>query len=255
MTEHTSEPKPLTTDDAGRQRDTFPGAALRAQRARELFEEEESSPPTATASASRPTPEDIRAAAQRLGLRSDEYGAHIMVLSPEQAADEVARALAPNEPLADDPDIVYGVFDYAENLVFIPDTRARDLAEVVDAWWHSSTWGELRERLEQKDLATEFLARFGYPDNYPADDEPLTDREKEDNTTDGDWPGWPDAEQLHWMPQDVIDMGYSGISMVSGPCVGFEPVQEEDVVAALGRHGLTCRRDDALVRAAYALSF
>lgn len=55
------------------------------------------------------------------------------------------------------------------------------------------------------------------------------------------------------MPQDVIDMGETGTSMVSGPAVWFEPGQEADVVAALARHGFRCRKNEDLVALASAV--
>jgi len=58
---------------------------------------------------------------------------------------------------------------------------------------------------------------------------------------------------MNWMPQDVIDMGDTGVSMVSGPAVWFQPEQEEDVVAALACHGFRCRPDEALVAMASAV--
>lgn len=54
------------------------------------------------------------------------------------------------------------------------------------------------------------------------------------------------------MPQDVIELGDTGVSMTSGPAVWFEPEQEGDILAALGSHGFRCHRDDALVAMAAA---
>ena len=113
----------------------------------------------------RPGPKDVRAAAERLGVSAKEYGAHLMVLSPAEAAGEVARALAPPNPVPVELDVVYGVTE-DDSLIFIPQSRAKVLAEVVDAWWASETWGELRERLEPMGVAAEFLAPFDYPEAY-----------------------------------------------------------------------------------------
>jgi hypothetical protein len=202
--------------------------------------------------AERPSHEQVRAASNRLGVPADQYAAHLALLSAAEASSELARVLSDNKPEPIDHNVVYGEMTDG-SLVFIPEARARVLAEVCDAWWHSDTWGELRERLEGQGLASEFLAWFDYPDNYPPDDEELTDDQKHQSIGDGDWPAWPGAEQLQWMPQDVIDMGDTGMSMVSGPALWFEPEQADEVVAALNRHGFTCRRDDALVIAAHSL--
>ena len=96
-------------------------------------------------------------------------------------------------------------------------------------------------------------AWFGYPDGYPPDDDELTEDQKQEYTGAGDWPPWPGAEQLQWMPQDVIDLGDNGLSMVSGPAVWFEPDQAGQVLAALTPHGFSCRRDGTLVVAAHSL--
>jgi hypothetical protein len=95
---------------------------------------------------------------------------------------------------------------------------------------------------------------FGYPDDYPPDDEPLTDKQKDEYTADGDWPSWPAAEMLDWVPKDIAQMGDAGVSMVSGPALCFDPAQEQELVAAFRRHGFRCRRDDNLVRSANALT-
>ena len=146
--------------------------------------------------------------------------------------------------------VVYGVLE-DDSLVFIPEARAKVLAEVVDAWWSSGTWGQLRRRLERAGTAAEFLDDFD-PEDYP-DDEEIGEGEKEMATEDGDWPAWPGAEQLRWMPKDVIGLGDAGDSMVSGPAVWFEPKQADDVVVALARHGFVCRRDEAMVAMAAAM--
>ena len=208
--------------------------------------------PPPPASPTCPGPQEVRAAAECLGVNADEYAAHLSVLSPDQAAAEVAAVLGRVDPGTVEGDVVYAETEDG-SLVFVPEARARVLAEVVDAWWASGTWGELRERLERAGVADEFLVPFDYPDGYQADDEEIDEGQKEESTGDGDWPGWPGAEQLNWMPQDVIDMGDTGVSMVSGPAVWFEPDQEARLVAALVQRGFRCRRDDALVGMASAV--
>lgn len=200
---------------------------------------------------SRPQSDQILAAADRLGVDPEQYAAHLKLQSPDEAAEEVARALRRGtEPLAGQA-VVYG--EWFESLVFIPEKRAKDLAEVVDAWWNSSTWGEFRRRVEARGITEEFLYPFEYPEGFPGDNEPLTDHQKEAYTGDGDWPAWPAAEMLDWVPQEIADMGERGVSMVSGAALFFDPEQEQILVAAFDRHGFRCRRDDDLVAAAHAL--
>jgi len=199
-----------------------------------------------------PSPADVEAAAKRLAVDPARYAAHLMLLSDADAGREVARAL---EGLGRDPgdrDLVYG--EHAGGLVFIREPRARQLAAVVDAWWTSSTWGEFRTRVEAHGPADEMLAYFGYPDDYPPDDEPLTDEQKDSYTQDGDWPAWPAAEMLDWVPREIARMGESGVSMASGVALFFELDQAEELVAAFAEHGFWCRRDDDLVEAAHALN-
>ncbi len=147
--------------------------------------------------------------------------------------------------------LVYG--EHAGWLVFIPERRARELATVVDAWQTSSTWGELRTRVEALGLADEVLAYLGYPDDYPPDAEPLTDDEKQGYTREGEWPSWPAAEMLSWVPKEVAELGESGVSMTSGPALFFDPDRSSEIVAAFEKAGFICRRDDDLVWATYAV--
>jgi hypothetical protein len=173
-------------------------------------------------------------------------------LSRDDAAAEVARALRRGTESSLEQDLVFG--EWMDNLVFIPEERAKDLAEVVDAWWSSSTWGEFRHRVEARGVAEEFLAVFDYPEGFPGDNEPLTDEQKDEYTGDGDWPAWPAAEMLDWVPQQIANMGESGVSMVSGAALFFDPAQERDLVAAFEQRGFRCRRDDDLVAATNALT-
>jgi hypothetical protein len=197
-----------------------------------------------------PQPDQVRAAADRLGVDPEQYAAHLKLLSHDEAAEEVARALQRGTKLVDQ-DVVYG--EWSESLVFIPERRAEDLAEVVDAWRSSSTWGEFRHRVEARGIAEEFLYPFEYPEGFPGDNEPLSDDQKDEYTADGDWPAWPAAEMLDWVPQDIAGMGESGVSMVSGAALSFDPEQERALVAAFEQHGFRCRRDDDLVAATHAL--
>lgn len=140
--------------------------------------------------------EDIRAAAERLGVDPAQYAAHTMLLSQVEAHAEMTRALA-GRGQGPAGDVVYSVTE-AGALVFVPLSRAKVLAEVVDAWWSSGTWGEVRERLERAGVAEEFLGRFGYPGGYPDDREELDEAEKEEATGTGrpgsmpnSWSGCP----------------------------------------------------------------
>ena len=83
--------------------------------------------------------EQIRNAANRLGVPADQYAAHLALLSAAEAASEVSRVLADDKPPPVDRNVVYGEMTDG-SLVFIPEARARALAEVCDAWWHSATW-------------------------------------------------------------------------------------------------------------------
>jgi len=199
-----------------------------------------------------PSPSDVEAAAKRLSVDPAQYAAHVMLLSSADARRELARVLESASRDQGDRDLVYG--EHAGGLVFIPEPRARQLAAVVDAWWNSSTRGEFRTRIESYGLADEMLAYFGYLDDYPSDDEPLTDEQKNSYTQDGDWPPWAAAEMLDWVPKEIALLGESGISMTSGPALFFELDQIAELVAAFEEHGFACRRDDVLVQAAHAVS-
>lgn len=199
-----------------------------------------------------PSPADVEDAAKRLRIDPSQYAAHLSLLDDAAAGAEIARVLGPSDAAQPDRSLVYGTAE-SNNLVFIPEQRARDLAEVVDAWWHSATWGEFRRRVEARGLTDTMLAPWE-AEGCPPDDELLTKEQKEWYTGDWDWPSWPAAEMLEWMPSDVLDLGEPGVSMTSGPAVWFEPEQAPVLVAALEERGFACRRDDDLVRGAGAPS-
>jgi hypothetical protein len=84
-------------------------------------------------------PDRVLAAAEQLGVDPGPYAAHIKLLAHDEAEREVSRAMTTDKPQYVDRDIVHG--EQVGYLVFIPEARAKDLAEVVNAWWNAPTWG------------------------------------------------------------------------------------------------------------------
>ena len=177
-------------------------------------------------------------------------------------------------------EIVYGVLEGTQELVFLPIDRARELAILHIALRTSRTWGEFRailpstvyaqvvEHLREND-AVDFATyaaeegegmskarvRRDYQalpvgERLPQSKDPFNPEEIW-GLSDGDWPGWPAQEMLEWMPSPVQQaFGTVEASVINGPYLAPDASQEDALVAALQTEGYCCRRDDTLVRLA-----
>jgi hypothetical protein len=158
----------------------------------------------------------------------------------------------PIEPERDDPnkDLVYGQSDFAGGLVFVPRTKAKELASLVTAARESKTWGEFRARIPEAcwDEIRENIAD-------PGDPEPEENAEFDPNEIPGweeyDWPGWPAQLALEWVPESIRQsFGKTEGTMISGDFLDLSEADPDEVVSAFEQAGYLCEEDYELVATA-----
>jgi hypothetical protein len=134
--------------------------------------------------------------------------------------------------------------------LFIPEPRAQYLAQVWHAMVTSKTWSDLK-RLAPRRAYREIRKR-----NNDLEAAELRSNAPFDcrmaGVSDGDYPGWPAQEMLHWMPADIRQtFGSVQTSMLNGFCLVLEPEDEEAIVRRLQQAGFRSRRDQQLVERAH----
>ena len=153
-------------------------------------------------------------------------------------------------------DAVYATGDMTgpDEVVFVPEALAHDLAAVHEAMAESRTWGEFRARLteERREQVQELFENY-VEETPPADDEPF-DVNGIPGFGEGSFPEWPLRHQEAWMPQDVLDrFGRRERMTLDHDYIGLPAEHVDDIVAALEAHGYRCRRDDDLVTHAHGI--
>src|SRR5262245_114249 len=147
-------------------------------------------------------------------------------------------------------ELVYGVIEATEQLVFLPLHRARELALLRSALYTSPTWGAFRAALPRTVYA-QVRKHLRENEATPGKDADPFDPEDIWGYCDGDWPGWPAQEMLEWMPLPVREaFGTYEASVINGSYLSLDPRQETAIVTALRVEGYYCTRDDTLVRLA-----
>jgi hypothetical protein len=176
-------------------------------------------------------------------------------------------------------DVLYGqVEDY---LVFVPRARAIELVALQAALSSSATWQDFRSHVSTQDYEQ---AMGYYEDALTFEDFAREEREAEPELGDaelrerygqlrigerppidqdafsldhipwygdGDYPEWPAQQMLKWVPESIRStFGHTYDTVLNGPYLTFDPVQERDLLAAFESAGFRCVRDDALVRRA-----
>jgi hypothetical protein len=124
---------------------------------------------------------------------------------------------------------VFDVFDGA--LVVMPVAEARRLARLNDALADSSTWREFLSRVASDGETTGYL-EDQYGGELPRPDDPF-DPEDIPGFRDGDWPLWPKAEMLYWIPPSVRALGTVKDSLLSGSFLHLDEARRDEVVAAM----------------------
>lgn len=155
-------------------------------------------------------------------------------------------------------------------LLFIPECRAKALAESNQALLCAKTWGEFKKRVSE-DLYAYYLVNSAYYQG-PANPSP---QEIEDYDLPGETPftpndvvmydelpAHPEIEMSEWMPAEIQQkygrkMPYYAMDMnvPGGDVLVLDEEKIDEIAVALEELGYACRRDDDLLIAATTLDF
>ena len=164
--------------------------------------------------------------------------------------------------------IVYGITNLG--LLFVPESRARELAESNNALLTAKTWGEFKSLVSQEMYAFYLVnsAHYEGPDEpedgdyTPYDIPPETPFTPIDVVTYDALPAHPEIEMSDWMPEEIQakfgrKMSYSAMDMnvPEGEILVLDEKQMDEIVAELEKLGYECRRDDDLLIAGTTLDF
>lgn len=164
--------------------------------------------------------------------------------------------------------IIYGITNLG--LLFVPESRANELAEGNKALLSAKTWGQFKSMVS-KELYEFYLTNSAYyqgpnePEggNFdPYDIPPETPFTPNDVVTYDELPANPEIEMSDWMPQEIQEkygykMRYAAMDMnvPSGDILVLEEKQMDEIVAELEKLDYECRRDDDLLMAGTPLDF
>ncbi len=168
--------------------------------------------------------------------------------------------------------IIYGKTNLG--LLFVPESRAKELAESNQALLTAKTWGEFKA-LVSPEMYVFYACNS---DHYEGPFDPIFDPEDEDYNfydippetpfTPNDvvtydvLPAYPEIEMSEWMPEEIQakyghKTRYSAMDMhvPEGEILMLNEKQMDEIAAELEKHGYACRRDDDLLMAGTTLDF
>ena len=164
--------------------------------------------------------------------------------------------------------LIYGNSIYG--LLFIPESRANELANSNKALLTAKTWGEFKSLVSQE-MYEFYLVNSAYyegpsePEDgeyAPYDIAPETPFTPNDVVTYDALPAYPEIEMSEWMPDEIQakfgrKVRYSAMDMnvPEGQILVLEEKQMDEIVAVLEKLGYKCRRDDDLLMAGNTLDF
>jgi len=129
---------------------------------------------------------------------------------------------------------------FNDSLVVIPRGEAQRLAVVNDALEDSKTWGEFLDAVSTDRITLDELAdKF---DDLPDRDAPF-DPDDIYGFADGDWPAWPMARMLGWLPQSVRALGTLQTTALNGDALEIGEDRLDEVIAALAAEGIDGQED------------
>ena len=164
--------------------------------------------------------------------------------------------------------IVYGITNLG--LLFVPESRAKKLAESNKALLSAKTWGEFKALVSQEMYEFYLVNSAHYMganepedgDYTPYDIAPETPFTPNDVVTYDALPAYPEIEMSEWMPEGIQakfgrKVRYSAMDMnvPEGQILVLEEKQMDEIVAVLEKLGYKCRRDDDLLMAGNTLDF
>jgi hypothetical protein len=138
---------------------------------------------------------------------------------------------------------VVGVFQ--DGVVVLPREEAERLAVLNDALATASTWGQLLDAIDPRDARE--AVELAFDDETQLDRDAPFDAEEIGAFTDGDWPTWPAAAMLEWLPADVIALGRVERTAISGDMLELPGDRLDEVVERLTASGVTVERDNDVV--------
>ena len=164
--------------------------------------------------------------------------------------------------------IIYGITGLG--LLFVPESRANELAEGNKALLTAMTWGEFKA-LVSTELYVFYLTKSSYyegpyepedGDYRPFDIAPETPFTPNDVLTYEELPANPEIEMTEWMPEEIQQkfgrkMRYYAMDMnvPRGEILVLEEKQMDEIAAELEKSGYVCKRDDDLLMAGTTLDF
>lgn len=167
-----------------------------------------------------------------------------------------------------DKSIIYGITGFG--LLFVPESRAHELADGNRALLAAKTWGEFKA-LVSKELYEFYLPKSSYyegpyepedGDYRPFDIAPETPFTPNDVLTYEELPANPEIEMTEWMPEEIQEkfgrkMRYYAMDMnvPRGEILVLEEKQMDKIAAELEKAGYVCKRDDDLLTAGITFDF
>ena len=164
--------------------------------------------------------------------------------------------------------IVYGITNLG--LLFVPESRAKKLAESNKALLSAKTWGEFKELVSQE-MYEFYLVNSAYyegpsePEDgeyAPYDIAPETPFTPNDVVTYDALPAYPEIEMSEWIPEEIqAKFGrktrYSAmdVNVPEGDILVLDETQMDEIVAALEKLGYECRREEDMLMACTTLDF
>lgn len=139
-------------------------------------------------------------------------------------------------------DLLYTVTETGA-VVFAERARAESVARLRAAFEQSSTWGELRSRLEPAELS-EVLRNM---DLQPVDVDPEAPFDPDDvpGYADGDYPEWLQQTMLQWFPAELIPTyGQRMDSVLNGEFLQLPAHVADEVADLLRQRGHAVTRSD-----------
>ena len=164
--------------------------------------------------------------------------------------------------------IIYGITGLGS--LFVPESRAKELAEGNKALLTAKTWGEFKALVSQEMYEFYLVNSAHYMganepedgDYTPYDIAPETPFTPNDVVTYDALPAYPEIEMSEWMPEGIQakfgrKVRYSAMDMnvPEGQILVLEEKQMDEIVAVLEKLGYECRRDDDLLIAGTTLDF